>query len=204
MKMKPQSHIQSLINVLSNKNNIVIEKDKRTISFERLTVSVCFILHKGNIAAFRPDDQLLMRYASAPIIIGINEFIDFNHQFIIQANGEIAYELIPLEEVMKRVESLKLWENLSYILMYNMKLMVNDHSKAVGRGTYEIIRSSIVELMAETDDIKTKINACDYIQSRTNISRSRIMSILKDLKEGGYIDIEKGRLININQLPLKY
>jgi hypothetical protein len=38
-------------------------------------------------------------------------------------------------------------------------------------------------------------------QGKTQLSRSGVMRILADLKTGGFIEMEEGRLIKINKLP---
>lgn len=43
-----------------------------------------------------------------------------------------------------------------------------------------------------------------YIREKTHLSRSGVMRILADLKTGGFIEMEEGRLIKINKLPAKY
>ena len=58
--------------------------------------------------------------------------------------------------------------------------------------------------MNENEDLRLLTNACDYIQEKTLLSRSGIMKILSDLKQGGHIVIERGILLEIKKLPEKY
>lgn len=44
----------------------------------------------------------------------------------------------------------------------------------------------------------------NFIQRRTGISRSRTMKILSELKKGGYIHIDNGRLTALGKLPVAY
>ncbi|WP_434587311.1 helix-turn-helix domain-containing protein [Klebsiella sp. R390] len=39
---------------------------------------------------------------------------------------------------------------------------------------------------------------------RTRLSRSSVMKILAQLKQGGYIQLEDGVLTSLNHLPAKY
>jgi len=88
--------------------------------------------------------------------------------------------------------------------MYGIKRLMEAHKTSAGLTTYELIRQSLMTLIAKKDELRRTINACDYIQEKTNISRSRIMKILSDLKMGNYIEIERGVLIKINKLPESY
>jgi len=58
--------------------------------------------------------------------------------------------------------------------------------------------------MTEKEDLRLSVNACDYIQEKTHLSRSRVMKILSDLKTGDYIEIDRGILMKINRLPDNY
>ncbi len=70
--------------------------------------------------------------------------------------------------------------------------------------SYEIIRFQLQELMNESERIRTSITAANYIKSRTYLSRSGIMRIIAELREAGYIELNRGILVAIKHLPLKY
>jgi len=69
---------------------------------------------------------------------------------------------------------------------------------------YELIRKHLLELMDEDESFRERITAERYIRDKTQLSRSGVMRILADLKAGGYVEMEEGRLIKINKLPTKY
>jgi hypothetical protein len=58
--------------------------------------------------------------------------------------------------------------------------------------------------MSEPETIRNSVTIAYYVQSRTFLSRSSIMKILAQLKTGGYIITDKGLLLAINHIPLKY
>lgn len=79
------------------------------------------------------------------------------------------------------------------------------YSKQLSAPTaYEVICSQLIQLMHEPEDMRSKIPIERFIRNRTHLSRSSIMKILADLKTGGYISIENGRLVAIHHLPQKY
>lgn len=69
---------------------------------------------------------------------------------------------------------------------------------------YEKIRVQLCELMTEPPSYREKISAEQYIRGKTRLSRSGVMRILASLRDGGYIELEKGVLQKIHSLPDKY
>ena len=58
--------------------------------------------------------------------------------------------------------------------------------------------------MQEPADLRQSNSAAKYILERTRLSRSTVMKMLSQLKQGGYIDIEDGVLKAVHRLPDKY
>lgn len=59
--------------------------------------------------------------------------------------------------------------------------------------------------MAEWDEaLRARIGVMNYIQRRTQISRSVIAEVLAALRQGNYIEMQKGKLVSINHLPHDY
>lgn len=55
------------------------------------------------------------------------------------------------------------------------------------------------------DSERAKLSVADYILQRSNLARSGVMKVLADLRFGGYIDIQHGKLIKIlNSFPRNY
>ena len=48
------------------------------------------------------------------------------------------------------------------------------------------------------------IGVMNYIHQRTRISRSVVAEVLAALRKGGYIEMNKGKLVAINRLPSEY
>ncbi|EMC8872176.1 helix-turn-helix domain-containing protein, partial [Escherichia coli] len=64
--------------------------------------------------------------------------------------------------------------------------------------------SLLIELWAYASEYRQSINVLNFIQRRTGISRSRTMKLLSELKKGGYITIDGGRLIDMKKLPTAF
>ena len=202
--MKPEEHILNLINAVSDTARIQNGRDRQVISLLQYAEPMVFILHEGTSALYRSLDHLLIANAKAPFILGINLLQDKNPDVYLQARGVIRYEIVPRTEFMSMLNHQALWESVAYAHMYNSLRFRENHFTTVGVSTYELVRNNLLALMEESDELRMVTNACDYIQERTMLSRSGIMKMLSDLKKGKYIDIQRGVLISINQLPQNY
>lgn len=84
-------------------------------------------------------------------------------------------------------------------------MVVLDHFVNLTQPTaYEVIRTQLIQLMAEPDEIRLNMTIESYIRNKTKISRSAIMNILAQLKSGEYITTHRGILVNIAKLPHKF
>ncbi len=174
------------------------------ISLESQAGPVCLLLHEGTVAVYREQGHLLMRYAQAPMVFGMNELFDANEGWFYQASGAIRYELIPVATVIEKIDQFALWKEASYVYMYAIKRLVEAHNTSAGLSTYDLIRLNLFALMDEKEELRLSVNASDYILEKTGLSRSRIMKIISDLRTGEHIVIQRGILIAINKLPQNY
>lgn len=147
---------------------------------------------------------MILNSERAKFILGIsNQFSQSENLYIrVTENGLISQ--LPLERFNLLIERNELWESMCKLLIYTSS-RVYEHCTLISQmSSYEIIRFQLQELMYEPDLIREKITAANYIKERTYLSRSGIMRILAVLREAGYIEIYRGVLVAINQLPLKY
>jgi hypothetical protein len=111
---------------------------------------------------------------------------------------------LPLEVANQIIADNNLWRPLSQMLIYTVTRVYDHCTKISSLSSYDIIRYQLYELMSETEAIRSSVSIANYIQSRTFLSRSSIMKILAQLKAGGYIVSERGCLLAIKNIPLKY
>jgi CRP-like cAMP-binding protein len=88
--------------------------------------------------------------------------------------------------------------------MHVTNRLYNNMMHRIAPSAYEMIRQQLIDLMREEDTYRKSMTAESYIRDKTHLSRSGVMRILADLKTGGFIEMEEGRLIKINKLPAKY
>ncbi|WP_395756482.1 helix-turn-helix domain-containing protein [Citrobacter amalonaticus] len=105
---------------------------------------------------------------------------------------------------MSVIAEKNLWQDASYTYMYAIDKLLEAHRTSAGLSTYELIRTNLIALLAEKEELRLAVNASDYIQEKTHLSRSRVMKILSDLRLGGHIEMARGILTKINRLPEQY
>lgn len=162
-------------------------------------VALCRLITSGSVEVHRTSDSLLILTLRAPSIVGLGV-----HDAYIVTSEKCNIATITLDDVHKQIEAAGLWETLvQHMMVVTGKLF--QYSKQLSAPTaYEVICNQLKELAAEPEAIRTNLSVERYIRDKTHLSRSSIMKILADLRVGGYVVIENGRLIEIKHLPSKY
>ncbi|MRS14920.1 Crp/Fnr family transcriptional regulator [Enterobacteriaceae bacterium RIT691] len=92
------------------------------------------------------------------------------------------------------------------ILIYMTVFSLDLHFERKQASSYQTIRPMLFRYLYRTQTHKNeKEGLAAFIIRRTNLSRTHVFRVLADLKEGGYITVEKGKLVSINKtLPDDY
>ena len=204
LAMKPTEHIAKLIKSVSDGTRIQNSRERQIISLQQYAEPMCFILHKGTAAIYRGYDHLLLSHIKAPHVMGLNLLFQKNSELYFQARSSVAYEIVPRSKFEEKIRDQDLWESLAYYFMFSSKRFLQNNFTSCGVSTYDLVRNNLIALMNESEELRLATNTCDYIQEKTRLSRSRVMNILSDLRTGGYIEIKRGILIKIKNLPEKY
>ena len=112
--------------------------------------------------------------------------------------------ILSLERTFDIIRENDLWELLTMHMMVVTSKLYASNKMLTAPTSYDIIKSQLIELMSENEKYRNSITAENYIRDKTNLSRSGIMRILSELKEGGYIEINRGILMMVHQLPEKF
>lgn len=162
-------------------------------------VKLCHLLISGSFEVHRSADDLRIVTIPAPVVIGLG----VHDAYLIMAEP-CKVATLTLEETERHIAEKNLWE----LVTHQMMLITNKlytYSKQLSAPTvYELICNQLIELLNEPEEMRKKIPVERYIREKAHVSRSSVMKILSDLKTGGYIVIDDGRLIEIRHLPSKY
>ena len=105
--MKPENYIIKLIHELSEPERVRVGHQRQIISLDQHEKPMTFILHSGIVAVYRTRDRLLLKFIEAPMIVGMNNLIDTNAGFYMQACGEIRYEIKPLKSTFAIINNVR-------------------------------------------------------------------------------------------------
>ncbi|MEJ5072676.1 helix-turn-helix domain-containing protein [Enterobacter ludwigii] len=201
---KPTAEIEKLLLHLTPFSNSFETKNRQTINYMDGEKRKCFLLHKGSVSLYRSVDGMVLNTEPAPFIFGMSTQLTDPEYLFIQTHEVSEVSWMPLEVANKVIADNNLWHALSQMLLYTVTRVYDHCTKISSLSSYDIIRYQLYELMSESDAIRNTVTIANYIQSRTFLSRSSIMKILAQLKTGGYITTDKGLLLAIHNIPLKY
>ncbi|EFS3370492.1 helix-turn-helix domain-containing protein [Salmonella enterica] len=176
---------------------------RRNLSLYINNVQYCYLLLNGNFGIYRKNDNRMVAVVYCPNIFGVAGMVAGQSGIYIKALTSATVGKISLNVVEHTIEALELWKPLSlYMMSLSSKLYIYGE-KLSATTAYEIICLQLNELMNEKKFFREGITAERYIRDKTNLSRSRIMKILSGLRQGGFIEIHRGVLVNISALPSK-
>ncbi|MFV8868597.1 helix-turn-helix domain-containing protein [Serratia fonticola] len=167
-------------------------------------VPYCYMIRSGICKLYHGPDEILINTMYIPGIIGIGGVLAANTALFLQTQTTAEIATISSQEVRQIIARNNLWELLSKHIyrVTNRFFMLSSYLNAPT--AYEILRFQLLELMREPAEFRENISAAQYIQQKTRLSRSSIMKILSQLKQGGFVKLDNGILKGICHLPLKY
>lgn len=201
---KPTAEIEKLLYHLTPFSNKFETQDRQIINYMDDEKRKCFLLHKGSVSLYRSVDGMVLNTEAAPFIFGMSTQMTDPEYLFIRTHDVSEVSWMPLEVANQIIADNNLWHSLSQMLIYTVTRVYDHCTKISSLSSYDIIRYQLYELMSEPEVIRHRVTIANYVQSRTFLSRSSIMKILAQLKTGGYITTDKGLLLAIHNIPLKY
>lgn len=165
---------------------------------------MCYLLLEGTVALYRRSDTMMLSTARAPAVFGIANLTDIYFDDYFKTVTPCTICAIPAERVHEIINENALWDLFSKQLMFVYSRLYKNIMPQGAPTSYEMIRQQLLKLMDEDEHYRASITAERYIREKTQLSRSGVMRILADLRTGGFIEIEDGKLTGINKLPAKY
>ncbi|MGL4724029.1 MAG: helix-turn-helix domain-containing protein [Scandinavium sp.] len=95
---------------------------------------------------------------------------------------------------------------LATILVYMTIFSLDLHSERRQLTSYQTIKPMLFRYLYRSQTHQDeREGVAAFIMRRTTLSRTHVFRVLADLKEGGYITVERGKLVSINKtLPEDY
>lgn len=164
-----------------------------------------YLLTKGRVDIWREVDNRLVETAFAPSILGLQGSVYRSQHYHLKFPAGAEVSTIPLQAAMEIIELQSLWRDVFYYQGYLNDRQLHHEYMLINSSTYEIVCLFLKDLSHYSDSERAKLSVADYILQRSNLARSGVMKVLADLRFGGYIDIQHGKLIKIlNNFPRNY
>ncbi|MEW7314493.1 helix-turn-helix domain-containing protein [Buttiauxella gaviniae] len=205
MPAKPHDVMNKIMGVFSEFSQPLLSRygdDEITLMDDEAGLRVVFI-REGCIDIWRNHDQLLVATAVGPAILGLqgSVFRYQTHTFKRQKNVDIHF--LPLTTALEIIKEHGLVEDVMLYQSYINDQQAYRDFLMINNSAYSIICMLLTEIA--TCPYHKDVSVAQYISMRTRLARSGIMKILSDLRFGGFIEMEKGKLIRLcNPFPLKY
>ena len=164
----------------------------------------CYILLEGHLAMHRATDHRLVSNISPPALIGLHNMPEKPLNDYIKTLESSLLALISVKNIFPLIAENNLWETLARYLVFVVNQYYAISMDTSSSSAYNLIKTQLIQLINEDEYVRLNTTAEKYIREKTGLSRSGIMRVLAELKFGGNIKIERGVLMEIKRLPLKY
>lgn len=180
------------------------ENEKQIIYSSDVNKNDTFVVLKG-VVSLRRGETILVGITQAPFIMGLADGVmktDIQYRLITE--GYCTGYYLPASQTINIIEQCQLWrEAFSWLAWQHCMLELRD-LQLIGNNSYDQIRATLISMMKWDELLRSRVGVMNYIHQRTRISRSVVAEILAALRKGGYIEMNKGKLVNINRLPFEY
>ncbi|KFC81322.1 winged helix-turn-helix transcriptional regulator [Buttiauxella agrestis] len=177
---------------------------QRRLYYTEGGVKMCYIIRSGLIKVRRDADDFVMGTLRTPNIAGITNMIPDTSGLYLELQGEAEIAILTTARAQELIAETKSWELLARHIMKITTNLFNNNIIMTAPTTYEVVKFHLIMLMQEPESVREKTSAVKYILERTRLSRSTVMKMLAQLRQGGYIQLDDGILVALNHLPAKY
>ena len=204
---KPLVEINKLLNVFINAStDYVADKKKNTVSLcDENGHPRVFLLLEGRIDVWQYLDNRLAETGWAPNILGLQGSEYRSKMFYAQFPASSVVKYLPQQTALSLVRQHNLWEELWITQGYLIDRKLHRDLILLNSSAYKIICLLLHELEQYSEDERAQLSMADFIITRSRLARSGVMKIISELRAGGYIEVNNGKLVRIvKKLPKNY
>lgn len=183
----------------------VIYSEKKTLCFKRNDCKVIYFLEDGEVELCNTDNNIIITNIKHPAFFGIaNIFTEREYHFI-RTVSEVKLYCMKQSDFIKIIDEKLLWKDIALIFSWYLELYAfRDCINAKATSSYSIVKIYLELLWSKSQDELEEISIFDFILNRTTVSRSSLNKIIKELTYGGYIKVNRGKLVYLKPLPQGY
>lgn len=174
---------------------------------ESASKKIHFLLEGAMISSIGEDEKKQnLGIMMSPSIIGLGQLAPGGAIAQHEAIAPCMVDSINIDDFIKIIEEKQLWPDVINVMVTIINALAARTATSGLQSAYEIIRSYLIYMDSETAQVlKERYTVVKYMQTFSRLSRSIILKILSELKAGGFIEMEKGKLIRINRnLPDRF
>lgn len=167
--------------------------------------SVVTVVRQGSFKIERMPENIVIAVSALPLIFGMAAlFIPRIESYQLTALTECEIYQLSGEQCRDILDRHQLWREAFQWVSWINGVQEKRDVQLIGKSSYSQIRATLQAMSDWDDSLRSKIGVMNYIQQRTHISRSVIAEVLAALRAGKYIEMNKGKLVSVNRLPLEY
>ncbi|CAM7491735.1 MULTISPECIES: winged helix-turn-helix transcriptional regulator [Enterobacter] len=202
--LRKSDYTHLLIDYLKRDAEVKHILPRRRLSMQVGHERFCYLVLNGRVTVHRRSDDLAMATATSPALVGIGNLQQMQMDGYIKTLVASDIAILKMATVHDIISANQLWEPLAKHMMVIAGKLFESSEQLSAPSAYDIVRAQLNELFNEDPSVRNNITVESYIREKTHLSRSGVMRILAGLKKGGYIEMQRGVLINIVKLPEKY
>ncbi|WP_312458094.1 helix-turn-helix domain-containing protein [Pseudescherichia sp.] len=207
---KPRDSIEKILSHFSISKPCLLEPGqplsirKRS---ENQSRKIYFLLEGAMISSVGENEKKQnLGVVVSPAIIGLGQLNSADALAQYESIAPCMVDSVSVDDFIKVIETHRLWPDLITIMIAMVNQLAARSAMSGLQSAYEIIRSNLLYMDSETAcALKERYTVVKYMQTFSRLSRSIILKILSELKAGGFIEMEKGKLIRISRnLPDRF
>lgn len=193
--------VTSMINSPTMTSTIRIYQPQRQQDVALGGDDIIFILD-GTFEICNQKSNMVLGEVGGPYILKIIPDV-FSENYVFTEKSSFSYFTCPRRIFYAHIDHHNLWRSLLEVLSYSTWLLYQHMEVMKMDNLYDVVKHYLNKI-EQDPELMRRENICHYITSRTGYSRSGVMTIIRELKKGAYIDVEKGKLLWVKTLPLKF
>ncbi|WP_159566367.1 helix-turn-helix domain-containing protein [Budvicia diplopodorum] len=206
MKLKAEKPLESIwriVNALTGKGTKHLEHEEFIFNHyneRNESEHYVYVVSSGSIQLYQGEGGLLVGVSDAPLVLGLLKSKYTFNAYTFELDSNSVIERIPYETAISIIKHDDLLDDLLAYLAFISDCHTYRETVFIQDSTYKVLCLLLMELSYKPLEERLKISVIAYIMKRSSMSRSGALRMLSALREGGYIDMQKGKLINVCKL----
>lgn len=182
----------------------VMASARQRLSFKNNDDQLIYYLISGEVELCNINNNLIIANVNHSAVLGLSTIFSTGECCYIKAVSDIELSCMKLCDLIAMVEEKHLWKDVSAVLTWYLSIYYARDELASKTSSYGIVKTYLEMLWEQHQESLSEISIFDFILNRATVSRSSLNKILKELSDGGYIKINRGRLVCLRKLPPGY